>query len=334
MKALVLTEKNRPLSVREEPDPVASPEEAIVEVYAAALNHRELWIRKGQNAGIRYPIIPGSDGAGIVHSVGNPGAGHWIGKEVMIYPSLQWGNSESHQDPAHFKILGLPDHGTLAQYVKIPIANLFEKPSYLSFEEAAAVPLAGVTAFRALFKRANFQQGEKILITGIGGGVAQFLLQFALKANGEVYVSSGDKEKMERAVKSGARHGVNYRAVGWTEELREKAGPIDVIIDGAAGDGVSQLLALAKPGGRIVFYGATKGPATEVEMRRIFWKQLNVLGSTMGSPADFRDMLLFLDQHHIKPVVDKIFSFGEGENALQRMNDGHQFGKIVIRVKD
>jgi len=334
MKALILTEKNQPLIVQEEPDPVAMAGEVVVKVYAAALNHRDLWIRKGQYAGIKYPVIPGSDGAGIVHSVGDREAAHWIGKEVMIYPSMQWGNSESHQDPVHFKILGLPDHGTLAQYVKVPIANLFEKPAYLSFEEAAAIPLAGLTAFRALFKRAGLQPGEKILITGIGGGVAQFLLQFAVKTNAEVYVSSGDIEKIERAVTAGAHFGVNYNESGWTDQLRTKAGPIDVIIDGAAGDGVSQLLDLAKPGGRLVFYGATKGPATQVEMRRIFWKQLNVLGSTMGSQADFRELLQFLDQYHIKPVVDSIFSFSEGEKALQRMDDGHQIGKIVIKIKE
>jgi zinc-binding alcohol dehydrogenase/oxidoreductase len=333
MKALVLTEKNQPLLVREEPDPVAVPGEAIVKVYAAALNHRDLWIRKGQYAGIQYPIIPGSDGAGIVASVGHPEADHWIGKEVIIYPSLHWGNSESHQDPVHFNILGLPDHGTLAQYVKVPVANLAEKPSYLSFEEAAAIPLAGLTAFRALFKRAFLQAGEKILITGIGGGVAQFLLQFALAANAEVYVTSGEGEKIAKAVGAGARYGVNYKDAGWIQQLREKAGPIDVIVDGAAGDSVSHLLDLARPGGRVVFYGATKGPAMQVEMRRIFWKQLNVLGSTMGSPADFRDMLNFLRLHQIKPVVDKIFSYNQGEEALQRMNDGHQFGKIVIRIQ-
>ena len=264
--------------------------------------------------------------------MGNAEAEHWIGKQVIIYPSLQWGNSEFYQDPLHFKILGLPDYGTLAQYVKVPIANLFEKPAYLSFEEAAAIPLAGLTAYRALFKRACLQAGEKVLITGIGGGVAQFLLQFALAANAEAYVNSGEEEKIARAVRSGARWGVNYKVADWVKQLREKAGSIDVIVDGAAGESVSQLLDLARPGGRLVFYGATKGPATQVEMRRIFWKQLNVLGSTMGSPADFQDMLNFLDQQRIKPVIDKIFSLSDGENALQRMNSGLQFGKIVISM--
>src|SRR5260221_7514187 len=193
MKALVLTGKNEPLVLQERPDLRVSEGEALVRVHAAALNHRDVWIQKGQYAGLKYPIVPGSDGAGVVVEIGEPdetaeglssktGAEEpesrrsWLGKEVIINPSLDWGDYPSHQDQKAFRILGLPDDGTFAEYVKVPVANLAEKPAHLSFEEAAAIPLAGVTAYRAVFTRAQLKigAGEKVLITGIGGGGALF----------------------------------------------------------------------------------------------------------------------------------------------------------------
>jgi zinc-binding alcohol dehydrogenase/oxidoreductase len=332
MKALVLTDKNQPVLIRELADPVPGAAEAIVNIHAAALNHRDLWIQKGRYAGLKYPVVPGSDGAGIVKSTGRTAHAHWIGKEVVINPSLYWGNEESRQDPGSFRILGLPDDGTFEDYVKVPLSNLFEKPPQLSFEEAAALPLAGLTAYRSLFSRAKLMQGEKVLISGIGGGVALFALQFAVAAKAHVFISSGTEEKLTRAMKMGAEGGANYREEHWAERLLEKSGSFDVIIDGAAGPGTGDLLNLASPGGRIVFYGATAGNATQVEMRRIFWKQLNILGSTMGSPGDFRSMIDFVSSHSIKPVIDKIFPFGEASEALQRMDEGKQFGKILIKI--
>jgi zinc-binding alcohol dehydrogenase/oxidoreductase len=332
MKALILTEQQQALQVKDSPDLIAASGEAIVAVRAAALNHRDLWIRKGQYAGLKYPIVLGSDAAGVVDSVNDPDYNSWKDKEVILYPAIFWGEDQSHQHPSDFRIIGLPDNGTLAQYVKVPAKNLFEKPPHLSFEEAAALPLAGLTAFRAIFSRANLKAGEQVLITGIGGGVALFTLQFALAAGAIVYVSSGDDEKIARAISLGAKQGVNYKQEQWVQELRAMAGSFDLIVDGAGGDGTNQLMDLAKPGGTVVFYGATRGPAKNLEMRRIFWKQLNVLGSTMGSPADFEQMLQFVNQHKIVPIIDKVFPFAQGEEALKRMDDGHQFGKIVVKI--
>jgi zinc-binding alcohol dehydrogenase/oxidoreductase len=334
MKALVLSEKNQPLRFQEAGYPKPSENEAIVKVYAASLNHRDSWIQKGQYAGLKYPIILGSDGSGIVHETGSVSDSGWIGQEVLIYPALNWGKEQSHQDPQNFKILGLPDDGTFAEYVRIPISNLVLKPKYLSFEEAAALPLAGVTAFRATIKRAGLLKGEKILITGIGGGVALFALQFAKSAEAEIFVTSGVTSKLERAKGLGASNGVNYNNADWAEELQNLAGSFDVIVDGAAGDGLDHLLNLAKPGGRIVLYGATKGNPSNTTARRIFWKQLNVLGSTMGSPADFQEMINLTERENIKPIIDQVYSFEEGEIAMQKMSNSHQFGKIVIRISD
>jgi NADPH:quinone reductase-like Zn-dependent oxidoreductase len=349
MKALVITNKNKPLEVQEVARPVAGAGEAIVRVHAAALNHRDVWIQKGMYAGLKYPIVPGSDGAGVVVEVGG-GSGEgrdrerlkggddgqgfgWIGKEVIINPSMDWGASEAWQDPAGFHILGLPDDGTFAEYVKVPVANLVEKPANLSFEEAAALPLAGVTAYRALMTRARVQSGEKVLITGIGGGVALFALQFAVAADAEVIVTSGSPDKLDKAMALGATGCANYGESGWVDTLKSLAGAFDVIIDGAAGDGMNDLLDLAMPGGRVVIYGATRGNPTQVVARRIFWKQLQLLGSTMGSPADFQSMIDFVGQHSIRPVVDTVFPFEEGEAAMRWMDDARQFGKIVMSMR-
>ena len=331
MTALVLTGKNEPVTIKEVPDCQAGPGEAIVRVHAAALNHRDVWIQKGQYAGLKYPIVPGSDGAGIV--VEGSDAADWAGKEVIIDPSLGWGASTGYQDPGSYRILGLPDDGTFAEYVKVPVRNLVEKPAHLSFEAAAALPLAGVTAYRALMTRAQVRAGEKVLITGIGGGVALFALQFAVAAGAEVVVTSGSVDKLDKAMAMGASGGANYKDKGWVEKLKSLAGAFDVIIDGAAGDGVNDLFDLAMPGGRVVFYGATCGNPGNIVARRIFWKQLNVLGSTMGSPADFNAMVDFVEQHSIQPVVDRVFSFGHGETAFRWMDDARQFGKIVIRMR-
>ena len=330
MRALVLTAKNEPLTLQELPDLIPGKGEVVIRVQAAALNHRDVWIRKGQYAGLKYPITPGSDGSGVV--VNDPG-GTFNGKEVIINPSINWGGAQSHQDPKDFRILGLPDDGTFAEYVKVPVQNIVERPAHLSIEEAAALPLAGVTAYRAVSVRARIQSGEKVLITGIGGGVALFALQYAIALGAKVYVTSGSGEKIEKAIAMGALGGANYKNDGWGKNLQEMAGSFDAIIDGAAGDGMDELLNLAAPGGRVVFYGATRGNPSALTARRIFWKQLNVLGSTMGSPEDFQSMTAFVRQHAIHPVIDKVFPFDEGEAAMQRMDEAHQFGKIVIRVQ-
>jgi zinc-binding alcohol dehydrogenase/oxidoreductase len=351
MKALVLSEKGSPPRWQEVPDPRAGAGEAIIRVHVAALNHRDVWIQKGQYAGLKYPIIPGSDGSGIVVEVG-PEAGangggvggaaggggaadrkNWMDKEVIINPSIGWGDHQGYQDPVGFRILGLPDDGTMAEYVRVPVANLVEKPAHLSFTEAATLPLAGVTAFRALMARAGVASGESVLITGIGGGVALFALQFAVTAGAKVYVSSGSDDKLARAKELGALGGANYKEKGWVETLRALGGGFDVVIDGAAGDNLNDLLDLAAPGGRIVVYGATRGNPSGVVARRIFWKQLNLLGTTMGSPDDFAAMVAFVAQHRIVPVIDKVYDPRDGETAFRRMDDGEQFGKIAISIR-
>lgn len=331
MKALVITEKNALPAWSSVPDLVAGPGEVIVRIHAAALNHRDVWIQKGQYAGLKYPIVPGSDGAGVV--LPGADAGAWAEKEVIINPALQWGDHPAYQDPTDFRIMGLPDDGTLAECVRVPVGNLVRKPAHLSFEEAAALPLAGVTAYRALMTRAQLAAGERVLITGIGGGVALFALQFAVASGAAAYVTSGSEDKIDRAIAIGALGGANYKNPGWVAALKGLAGGFDVVIDGAAGDGFNHLLDLLAPGGRLAIYGATRGNLSDVTARRIFWKQLNILGSTMGSPTDFAAMVSLVDRHGIRPVVDKIFTPEEGAAVFRRMDDGLQFGKIVVKMR-
>jgi zinc-binding alcohol dehydrogenase/oxidoreductase len=332
MKAAVFTELKKPIVVRDEPDPVAGPGSAIVRLEAASLNHRDLWIQLGLYAGIKLPVIPGSDGAGIVESVGSARDQSWVGREVIINPALDWG-SDPRAQGLNFRILGLPDAGTLAEKISIPVANLAPKPAHLSWEQAAALPLAGVTAWRALFTRAQLRAGEKVLVTGTGGGAALFAVQFAIAAGAQVYVTSSSPEKILRARALGAVGGANYREENWTADLQKAAGgPFDVIVDSAGGEGFAKLIELTKPGGRIVFFGATAGNPPGIDLRKCFFRQINVLGTTMGSPVDFEGMTALVAAKKITPIVDVSFSLADTEAALRHMESATQFGKIVVTI--
>ena len=333
MKAAILKGINQPFAIEETSQPQIQTNEALVQLKAAALNHRDVWIQKGQYAGLKFPIILGSDGSGIVKECQSENASLWLNQEVMICPSLNWGK-QPHVQSSLFEILGLPRNGTFAEYVSVPADNLFPKPPHLSWEETAALPLAGLTAYRALFSRAKLQSQENILITGIGGGVALFALQFALASNANVYVTSGSDLKLQRALQLGALQGVNYHNETWHEKLQQELSRgFDVIIDSAGGPSFSHLISLLRPGGRLVFMGATQGNPTELDMRKIFWKQLSLFGTTMGNLEEFAEMLHFVTAHQIKPIIDRVFSLDEINQAIQRMEQSEQFGKIVLKIK-
>jgi zinc-binding alcohol dehydrogenase/oxidoreductase len=214
----------------------------------------------------------------------------------------------------------------------VPRRNIFPQPAHLTAEQAAAIPLAGLTAWRALFTRCRLQKKDRVLIVGIGGGVALFALQFAVATGADVFVTSGSDGKIARAVQLGAKGGVNYRTPDWDKTFKQEVGGFDVIVDSAAGDGFNALVNLANPGARIVLYGAGQGLMTNLNPRPIFWKQVNILGSTMGNPAEFKKMMAFINQRTLVPVVDSVFSLADGNAALQRMANGQQFGKIVLRT--
>ena len=330
MKAILLEGINEPLKLVDVDIPHLLPSEALIKVKASAFNRRDWWIKQGKYAGLKFPIILGSDASGIVEAVADECDKAWIGQEVIINPGLNWGENENCQS-ADFQILGLPENGTFAEFVKVSVTQLQKKPHFLSFEEAAALPLAGLTAYRALFTKARVKKGDKVLIAGAGGGTSTFAILFALAAGADVYVTSGSTEKIEKAISLGAKAGVCYKNANWDEELFTYTKGFDIIIDSALGDGFSKYLNLANPGGKIVFFGGTAGNIPELNGRPVFWKQLQILGTTMGSPKDFAAMLDFVNQHQIRPIIDEILKLADAEKAINKMNTFGQFGKIILK---
>ena len=330
MRAVQLTAVNE-LKIADVPNPKAAAGEALVSIRAAALNHRDVWIKQGQYAGLKWPCIPGSDGAGVVTAVGEGVDRSWIGREVMINPGLDWGSNSDAQG-AKFSILGLPRDGTLAEQVAVPAHQLAVKPAHLSWEEAASLPLGGLTAWRAVVTRARVLPEDRVLITGIGGGVALLALQFAVTHGAEAWVTSSSPEKLSRAIALGAKDGANYSTAGWAAELLKRSGGFNVVIDSAGGGGFSDLIDLTLPGGRIVSYGATRGNPSGLTLRKIFWRQISLLGSTMGSPEEFAAMTQYVTMHRLKPVVSEVFPFDRAGEAFDLMERGGQFGKIAVRV--
>lgn len=313
------------------PQPVPDPGEVVVRLHAAALNHRDVWIKGGHYAGLKFPVILGSDGAGTVIAAGSGVDASVVGQEVILNPALDWGHSDKVQEP-RFSILGLPRDGTLAEFVAIPATQLVPKPTHLSWEEAAALPLAGLTAYRAVFTRAALQPHERILINGIGAGTALFALQFASALGAVPCVTSSAPWKLERAHELGSKAGSLYNLPDWHVEFGRHHGPFDVVVDSAGGDGFETLVDLTASGGRIVFFGATCGNPPQLPARKVFWRQISLLGTTMGSPSEFLAMVNFVKTHAIKPVVSEVFDLDHVGAAFERMERGEQFGKLVVRL--
>lgn len=334
MKAIVLKELNGAFILEDINKPTPREGEVQVRIAAAALNHRDLWIKQGKYFLKEYPSILGSDGAGIVESVGTGVSEELIGKRVVINPALHWG-PRRHGHGKDFQILGMPTQGTFAEYVCVPAENVYPIPIGLSFEKAAALPLAGLTAYRAMFYRGGLKRGEKVLITGIGGGVASFLLSFGVRAGAVVYVTSSSQDKIQQAVSLGATNGVLYTTENWTEQLLEmEPEGFDLIIDSAGGPGFLQLINLLMTGGKIVNFGGTAGKIPEMIPAQLFWKQASILGTTMGSPIDFEQMLTFVTEFIVTPIVDRVFHMEEVQAAFDHMQNRSQFGKIVLRIAD
>ena len=332
MKAAVFKGKDFPLTVEEFKKPKPVKDQLLVRLKYAALNHRDLWLMQEQAQHFPNGIVLGSDGSGVVEATGEDADPLLIGSEVVINPSLDWGNNPMVQGDS-FRILGFPDHGTFAEYIAISKKYVFDKPEHLSFEESAAVPLSGLTAYRALFSKARLRANEKVLITGIGGGAALWALQFAVAYKARVYVTSGSDDKLERARQLGATGGFNYRDPQWSEKAGKETGGFDIIIDSAGGNQFSKFIELAVPGGRIVNFGRTAGNITDISTRLLYWKQLSIFGSTMGTRDEFLSMLQFLESRTIKPVIDQVFALSAIHDAFQRMQNASQFGKILLEIK-
>jgi zinc-binding alcohol dehydrogenase/oxidoreductase len=332
MKAVVFKGKDFPLSVIDFPKPKPVKDQVLVKLYSAAINHRDLWATLEQaTVQNKDGVILGSDGCGVIEEVGIDADPLLIGMEVVINPSLEWGGNLNVQGDS-FKILGNPDHGTFAEYIAISKKYIFEKPKHLSFEESAAVPLSGLTAYRALFTKARLRAKEKVLITGIGGGAALWALQLAVGYQARVSVTSSSDEKLVKAKALGAINAYNYKGSDWVERAQKESGGFDVIIDSAGGEDFSKLIELCVPGGRIVNFGRTAGSTSSFDVRKLFWKQLSLFGTTMGTRDEFLSLLEFIESRKLKPVVDQVFRLDQITEAFQRMHQGNQFGKIVLKI--
>lgn len=330
MKALVLKDAGQ-IELREIPKPIVTNGKALVRIKAAGLNRRDDWIREGKYPNIKFGVTMGSDGAGIVEEVGDEKDQPWVGQEVVINPNIEWGPDLEVQS-GRYTILGMPVDGTFAEYVLVPIDRLHHKPFHLDFLQAAALPLGGLTAFRALFRRGELRGGQNVLISGFGGGVAQFAFLFAQAAGANVYVSSGSDEKIDKALKLGARGAYNYkRDVNYADLWKTKGG-FDLVIDSAGGDQINNFIKMLKPRGKIVFYGATNGLPTKLDMYRMFWNQLSLLGTTMGSDHEFSEMLTFVSKHQLRPLIDSIRPFSKIVEAFPDITKSNKVGKIVFQV--
>jgi zinc-binding alcohol dehydrogenase/oxidoreductase len=332
MKAVRLHELGGPKNLRLDDIsvPAIRDDEALVRVRAAALNHRDLFITQGLYPNVRLPVTLGSDGAGEIAALGAVVAGLELGDDVVIDPMLAWGGDPRVWEAASANILGMPCDGTFAQYLAVPIENVYPKPKHLSIEEAAALPLAGLTAYRATFTRGALRRGETILITGVGGGVQTFVLLFAKHAGAHAIVTSGSDEKLERARALGADVAINYATnPDWPKLLRSTA-PVDLVVDSSGGETLRKALDVVRPGGRIVVYGGTNGDAT-IKMFPLFWKHVTILGTSMGSPQDFAAMLELFESG-LRPAVDRTFALRDVGAAFEYLAAANQFGKVVLRV--
>ena len=253
-----------------------------------------------------------------------------VGKRVVIIPCEKWGANPAVQGK-EFLILGMPRQGTMAEKIAIPASMVVPLPDHISFEDAAALPVAGLTAYRSLVYRGGVSAGEHVLITGIGGGVATLALLFAKAMGAQVSVTSGSEEKLARAKELGAIAAVNYKTPGWEKELVAKAGrPPNLIIDGAGGDGLNALIGAAAPAARIVLYGATRMSPSKLDMAKIFFKQIDIRGTTMGTDDEFRAMLALVAKHRIKPVIDRVFPLAQAVEANRLLEESAQMGKILL----
>ncbi len=329
MKALQLQESGK-LVITEVNTPKPGRGQLLIRIGAAALNKRDQFICQGKYPGIQLPCILGSDGAGKVEKAGEGVDKAWVGKNVVINPNIEWGDDPDVQQKG-YSILGMPTDGTMAEYLAIDADRVHEAPEHLTVEQTAALPLGGLTAYRACFRHGQIMAGENVLISGFGGGVAQFAFQFALAAGANVYVTSSREEKISQAIDMGAEAGYNYKAKDWHKNLWKTRGGFDVVIDSAGGDQINQFIQIMRPGGRIVFYGATNGLPASLDLYRMFWNQLTLQGSTMGNDEEFRKMINLVGAKKIVPVIDSVRPFEEGVEAFSDMEKNRKSGKLVLK---
>ncbi|MBA3316586.1 MAG: zinc-binding dehydrogenase [Gemmatimonadales bacterium] len=343
MKALTLTGTGGldRLQVQDVPAPaLAARDEVMVRVRCAALNRLDLWMTGGlPNATPSFPHVVGSDGAGEVEAVGPAAAGWRPGDRVLINPGLACGRCpacEEGEDPlcSTYAILGEHRPGTAAELVVVPAANLAPVPEGMTWPEAAGFTLATLTAWRMLTSRAKLQAGETVLIWGVGGGVGMAALQIAVLLGARAMVTSGSDTKLATATRLGAAAALNHRSGDVVAVVRRETGGrgAHVVVDCVGQATWANSLRALRRGGRLVVCGATTGPAVSFDLRRLFWHQWSILGSTMGNRREFAEIVRLAQEGKLWPVVDSVVPLADGAAAYQRMQQAEQTGKLVIEV--
>ncbi len=343
MRALALTATGGPehLALVDLPVPALDgPHDVRVRVHAAALNHLDLFVADGlPGVAYAFPHVVGADGAGVVDAVGSAVTAVRPGDRVMLNPGLSCGTcaecraGEESLCPA-FQLLGEHRHGTMADYVVVPEANLAPAPAGFSWAEAAAFPLATLTAWRMLATRARVAAGETVLVWGAGGGVAQAAVQVAKHLGATVVATSGDDAKLAVARALGADHVVNHATGDVLAVVRRVTANrgADVVVETVGEPTWTRSLRALRRGGRLVTCGATGGPMVQLDVRKLFWHQWSLLGSTMGSRAEFAALAALAGEGRLRPRVDGVVPLAQAREAYARMARGAQAGKLVIEV--
>ncbi|MCB0404302.1 MAG: zinc-binding dehydrogenase [Bdellovibrionales bacterium] len=316
--------------------PGVADDEVRVAVRSSALNHLDIWVRKGL-AGLKveFPHILGGDASGLVEAVGKNVTDLFIGDEVIVHPGLSkapWEEVESLA--ADYRILGEHVNGTNAEMVTVPRENIFPKPKNLSFDEAASVPLVFTTAWQMLVGRAKVKAGDLVLVHAAASGVSSAAIQIAKCFGATVVATAGNAEKLELAAKLGADLVVNYSNQEAASEIKNKFGKrrVDMIIDHVGADTWKSHFEVLRRGGKIVTCGATSGYLVPLDLRHVFYKQIQILGSTMGSKGDFPRILRLLEDGKLRPVVDRSFALRDIQEAHRHLEGRDALGKVVVRV--
>ncbi len=314
------------LVLEEAPDPSPGPGEVLIRLHASALNHLDVWIRKGLPS-VPKPRILGADGAGVVEALGGGVDGFEPGQRVVINPGVEAADGAIH-------VIGEHGDGTNAELIAVPATNVYPIPDGLSFEDAAAFPLVFETAYRMLVTRAALREGEWVLLWGIGGGVSTAGLAIARALGAKTIVTSSSDAKLERARELGADAVVNHTTGDVKAAVREATGGrgADVVVDSVGEATWRTSLDVAARDGRIAVCGATSGPNPPAALHRVWWKQLTILGSTMGTKADFEGAYDLVTSHRALPVVDEVVPLSEIRAAHARLEAGEQLGKIVLSI--
>ncbi|MBI3828351.1 MAG: zinc-binding dehydrogenase [Planctomycetes bacterium] len=332
---------NEKVQVGELPEPEPGRGEVRIAVKAGALNHLDIWVRKGRpGLELKKAHVLGSDAAGVVDKIGEGVTTLNVGDEVVVNPGVSCMTCEfcrrgDHSECPSFKLLGFQLEGMYAEKVLVPACNLGPKPKHLNWEEAAALNLSHITAWRMLFTRARFKAGETVLLHGIGGGVALAALQLVKLMGGEAIVTSSSDEKLARAKELGAAAGVNYKTSSDPgADVKKLTGGrgADIAIDSAGAATLPVSFAALRRGGRIVTCGVTSGPEAKINIQMLYWNHISFMGSTMGSHEDHRALLRAVSHTQLRPIMDRVFPLRDAAQALARMEAGEQFGKIALTV--